>query len=214
MPTPLPVIAGVYYGILAGEYETLPAGNIFVFASTNLSADAPNATARALTIATSLANQYGTHMMAHLDTTYAGSTAKVYPLQYPTVPAQEFHATNSGGLASDISSATRALLVKHTVSRRGRGSQGRSYLAPFGDSSVQAGGRLFVSSVVSGVTTDFNLFINGVIDDFNGAYPSETLRYVQLSRVGAGTTYDILSSSAEPGIASQRRRGRRREIVE
>jgi len=213
-PRPLPVLAGAYYGTLTGEYETLPAGNIFCFQSTNTTADESNAAARALTIATELANRYGEFVVPHLDSTYSGSTARVYALQYPLLPAQEFHATNTGGLLGDTHSSTRALLVKHTVARRGRGSQGRSYLAPFNDNSVLAGGRVFSDTVVADVTFAFGEFMSGVLDNYNGIYPSETLKYVQLSRIGTGATYPILSSSAERGVASQRARGRRREIVE
>jgi len=208
----LPVVAGCYYGTLQGEFLSLPAGNIFTFLSPETLIDQPGQEARALQIAHSLANQYGTHMIPFLHNSYAGSTARVYPLQYPTSPAQEFHATNSGAASGTLSSVTRALLVKHEVRRRGRGSQGRSYLAPMPDIGLGTTARTFSSAFVADVTAAYNAFILGVLTDYSTAFTGESISYVQLSRLGAGATYPVIDSAGELAVASQRRRARRREI--
>jgi len=212
VPSPLPVIPGAYHGTLSGEFEGLPAGNVFNFLSSNTTADQPNAEARALTIATLLANSWGTHMMSPLHNSYSGSTARVYALQYPTSPAQEFHATNSGGAIGTLYNVSSCVLIKHVVRRRGKGSQGRTYISPLTQSQTDSDARTLTDGAVADFTTRFNAFIDEVITTYGGDYPSESLKYVELSRVGTGATYDILSSTAEKGIASQRRRARRREI--
>ena len=209
---PLPVLPGAYYGILEGSVSSLPMGNTFCFQSTNLTATSPDAAARALVMATSLANQWVNHMLASLSNFYSGVTAKVYALQYATLPAQEDFAVGAGANTAALANPTLSVLVKHTVFRRGRGSQGRSYIGALCENLFDGGERTITDGAVTGFTTQWNAFINAVLADMAGAYPSETWTYVELSRVGTGATHPITASGAEKAVAYQRRRARRRSV--
>ncbi len=213
MPSrPLPVLAGAYYGSIHGAVNTTPMGNTFAFQSTNLTATSADAAARALIMATSLCNQWVDHFDTSLNTAYTGATAKVYALQYPILPAQEDFAVGVGTAAGSVSSPALCALIKHTVSRRGRGSQARSYIGALQEGALDPGERTITDAFQAGLTTVFNGFISAVLADMAGAFPSEGWTYCELSRVGTGATHVITASAAEKAVAYQRRRAQRRSI--
>lgn len=211
-PRPLPVLPGAYFGILEGSVSGLPMGNTFCLQSSNLTASSTDSAARASILATSLANQWVNHMLASISQFYTGVTAKVYALQYPLVPAQEDFATGAGANTAALTSPTLAILIKHVVARRGRGSQARSYIGAVCTNLLDPGERTVTDGAVTGFTTQWNAFKDAVLADMAGAYPVETWTYSELSRVGTGATYPISSSGAEKAVAYQRRRARRRSV--
>lgn len=209
----LPTIVGAFFGTLEGECNTLPYGNTFCFQSPEAADTPADAFAKALTIATSLVNQFGTHFMDKIALGYSGSTAKIYALQYPTLPAAEFTGANSGGLVADLAGVTVAAVVKHTVARRGRGSQSRSYLGPLTLTQLGVAQRETTSGTRTGFTTSWQAMIDGVVSDYDAAYSPQSIVYSQLSRIGAGATHPIVSSATELAVGYQRRRARRRDIA-
>jgi hypothetical protein len=213
MTTPLPVLPGVFYGTLRGTYDGLPSGNVFCFKSSNETMSSDVATASALQVASALTTAWDAHIIALLPSIYLGEVASIYPLQYPLVPAQENTASSTGGASGTVSSMTRVAVIKHNVLRRGRGSQGHTYVSPISDLGMNPDARHLSVAHRDDWQAAYAAFIADVIGIYEAFAPSEILSYRQLSKKGTGATYPIINSQVELAIGSQRRRGRRRSIA-
>ena len=209
MPTPLPVLAGVYYGRVEGQYEGLPCGNIFTWRVD----PAPGTTALddgfAQDIANAMRDNWTTTMVSIMLSIYTGGTTSVYPLGDPASPARTATGTWTGGALTAISTTATAAVIKHSVLRRGKGTQSRTYISPVGTSQISSDGKSVSSTFQTSLDTQFNLFVGGVISDFTTANPGHGLTYGQLSKKGTGAFYEIVTSSAELPLSTQRRRTRR-----
>jgi hypothetical protein len=115
-------------------------------------------------------------------------------------------------VSGDLTSFSTAALVRHTVTRRGRGSQSRSALSPLTVNHVDPTGILLPSGFQAILTANWGTFIASVLSSLDAGGPG-TFSYVQLGRGTAlhptPATYPITGSVAEPLLSTQRRRVRR-----
>lgn len=206
MPTPLPVLPGVYFAYLTMQYAGLPTGNIFAWKGPGASPDPASAQAVAQVIADSMALQWNATMLPLYPLATSGTSTRVYPLQYAVLPASLGHATGAGANGSAVASVSAAAVIRHTVTRRGRGSQSHSAISPLPVTAVSGDGKSVPAGVITTLTTTFEDFIGAVQADFTVAYPGDTLEYVQLSKKGAGATYPITSSFCESLLGTERSR--------
>jgi hypothetical protein len=206
MPTPLPVLPGVYYGHLTATYLGLPTGNIFTW-----KADAPPASSSldstwAQAIATSMADQWNLQMSALLPAGVHGWTAKVYPLGHPTLPAAEATSTGTGGASGTVGPVSCAYVIRNRVLRRGRGSQSHSLISPVLDNFLTSDGISVTGAAQTSLTNAYQAFVAAVEADFAAAITGHEIVHVQLSKKGAGTTYDIIGSECEALLGTARAR--------
>jgi len=206
MPTPLPVLAGVYYCHLTATYEGLPTGNIFTFQAAIAPSSSSVDQAYAQTIADSLCVQWGTTVAPGLPDVVVGYDSKVYPLGHPLLPAVTGHAAGGGAVSGPVAPVSAALVIRHTVMRRGRGSQSHSAISPLAAASITSDGKSPTSGNITFFTTEFLNFIGQVQADFLAAYAANSIDYVQLSKKGSGATYPITSSAAESLLGTERSR--------
>jgi hypothetical protein len=100
-------------------------------------------------------------------------------------------------------------MIKHTVFRRGKGSQSRTFLGPIGDVDITVNGDQMQSFWVANANTDFHAMITNTINAMNTGFPGDW-SHVQLSKQTYGgvygRTFEITASNAETLISSQRRR--------
>jgi len=203
---PLPVLPGVYYCHLSGTYSGLPTGNIFTFKATTPPVNSTVDASWAQAIANSLPVQWAGTIAPGLPNGVSGYTAKVYPLGSPLVPAALATTAGGGSVSGDVAPVSSALIVRHTVLRRGRGSQSHSAISPIAAASVTADGKSITEGNVTFFTTEFLNFIAGVQADFMTFTGGTGIDYVQLSKKGAGATYTITSSAAESLLGTERSR--------
>lgn len=206
MPTPLPTLPGVYYAHLSMTYSGLPTGNILTFSTGGPAPDPASATAVAALLASSIAVQWNSEMIPFYPVGVSGTDTKVYPLQYPTLPASLGHSTGAGANGADVAPVSCAAVIRHQVLRRGRGSQSHSAISPLPIAGVTSDGKSVAGGAISTLTTSWENFIAAVQADFVAAFPTDVLEYVQLSKKGAGATYPILSSFCETLLGTERSR--------
>lgn len=206
MPTPLPTLPGVYYSHLSCTYLGLPTGNIFTWSTGGAAPDPAGATAVATLIANSMALQWSTTMLPLYPTPVQGVDTRVYALQYPVLPAVLGHTTGTGANGVGTAAVSAAAVIRHNVTRRGRGSQSHSAISPLPFAAISTDGKSVVPGVITTLTTEFENFIGAVQADFLAAFPTDTLEYVQLSKKGAGATYPITGSFCESLLGTERSR--------
>lgn len=202
--SPLPTLPGVYYCIVRGTADARPISNIFVFQT-----DTPPSTPAAdAALSSDVATAVAAHwpgVAADLHVSYTGVEVACYPLGHPTLPAFLSSFTGNGVIAGATGLKQVAALVHHTVYRRGKGSQSRTFLSPLSINSLDSTGEQLTSSEHGNLQTDFGTFITGVLAALN-ALSAGFFTYVQLSKKGAGTTYPIVNSTVDILVASQDRR--------
>lgn len=206
MPTPLPVIAGVYYCYLHGLNGGLTTGITLAFRATELPVGPAQDSTWAQVIADSLPHQWNLTMGPLYPSTVAGWDSKVYPLGSPTEPAAVGHETGAGAEAAVLAAAPSAAVIRHAVRRRGRGSQSHTAISPLARVQVDDDGQRVADSWILTFTTEFENFIGGVQADFTAGVSGNTIDYVQLSKKGAGATYEITRTYCEPILGSERSR--------
>lgn len=210
MPTPFPVLPGVYYGKIEGQFEGLPCGNIFAFKITPAEVNDAQGVTYANEIAGYLVANWTTTMATIMTNVYTGGSASVYPLGRPTVPAQVATGTWVGGaLGGATLPVSTAAVIAHNVMRRGRGSQSRTYISPLSSGQITGDGKNVSSTFQTALATQFTLFKGGVIGDWTAANPTIAMDYVQMSKKGTGASYLIGTSTPELALSTQRRRARR-----
>lgn len=206
MPTPLPVLPGVYYGYLHGKTGGLTTGMIFTFKVGNPPADSATDSFYAQTIADSMPHQWNLTVGPTYPNATTGWDSKVYPLGHPLTPPAVGHETGAGAGGVNTAAYPTAIVIRHVVDRRGRGSQSRTSISPVVQTNIDGTGQNVIPGFITGLTDEFENFIAGVQADFATAVPDATLDYVQLSRKGAGATYPILRSFVEQVVGSERSR--------
>lgn len=212
MSVPLPTLPGVYYARVEGQVSGFPSSNIFTF-QTNVppSTGTPDAVV-ALDMSFAVATAWATHMCPVMHATYNMEQVSCYPLGSPLEPKQVTPDATFGAATGTITSLSTAVAIGHVVTRRGRGSQSRTYLTPVIASQIEADGRTLVPADRTAFDTAFNAFIAEALATIAAAHAG-TWSYVQLSK-GNGTTvpgrtFSIESSTTESLLSTQRRRTRR-----
>jgi hypothetical protein len=208
MPTPLPVLAGVYYARIVGSMSTGQISNLFTFVKDGVPLGDASDITNAQQVSVALAARWPTIPALALADEYAGVAVETYPLGSPLIPKQISPLTAPGGNAGNVAPVSTAIVVRHDVIRRGRGSQSRSYLSPVTSAIFTADGTQINSSLVTSLSTAFQLFLADVVDDLAIASPG-TWSYQQLSKHPTPRTFRIDSSEAEAFLSTQRRRARR-----
>lgn len=206
MPTPLPTLPGVYYGYVYMTFQSRRVGSIFAWKAASPPPDQATDALWASFVADALVSSWNTNMLPRYDNGVDGTTARVYALGHPVLPAAISFTAASGAVSGAIAPVSSAAVIRHTVQRRGRGSQGHTAISPLMQSEITGDGQSVTSAFVTNVTTDFGDFVGGVQASWATNVPSVGLAYVQLSRKGAGATYPVTSSQVESLLGTERSR--------
>ena len=206
MPTPLPVLPGVYYCHLTGTNAGLPTGNVFTFLASVPPVDAVVDQAWAQEIANDIPLEWSTTVGPAYPNDVAGWDCRVYALGHPVLPAVFGHTTGGGADTGLLAPVSAAGIIRHSVMRRGRGSQSHSAISPLPQGAISDDGRSLTDGFRVALGEEFNNFIEAVIADFSAFTGGAAISYVQLSKLGSGATYPITSSSAETLLGTERSR--------
>ncbi len=206
MPTPLPTLPGVYYSYVYMSFQGRRIGSTFSFKTASPPADEATDLQWSQFIADALPTAWNTDMLPRYPDTVSGTSSRVYALGHPVLPAAVATATAAGASSASIMPTASAAVIRHTVRRRGRGSQGHTQISPLLNGEVTTDGQSVTDSFVTNVTNDFENFIAAVQAAWAVDVPAVGLAYVQLSRKGAGATYPILSSQVEKLLGTERSR--------
>lgn len=215
MSRPLPVLPGVYYGRILGGWEGLPSNNTYCFKATPSPGTELLDREVALSVSTTAATVWQTYMLPVMHNTYGLTGATTYPLGDPISPAQVFDIGGPGTVAGSVAGSPLAVVIRHTVLRRGKGSQGRTYLSPVPLVEITSDGKSIGGTYADTITTAYNNWWGFVTSSLNVTYPTMVFSFVQLGRGRtvptpvAPTTYTILESACETALSTQRRRTRR-----
>lgn len=211
-PRPLPDIPGVYFGRIQGTCEGRPTGNIFTFQTSAPPSPGAADEGVAAAVASALDISWTAFTPTWYPSAYAATEIQVYPLHTPLSPPAIATSGAVGGVSGDLAPFSTAALVRHTVLRRGRGSQSRTSLSPITANHVTPDGISLVSGFLAILTANFGTFMASILSSLDAGGPG-TFSYVQLAR---GTTlhptpgtFPITGSVGEPLLSTQRRRVRR-----
>jgi len=208
MPSrPLPDITGGYLARIIGSWEGLTCDNTFGWRVVPAPASGSADVAAAQALGDAMATRWNAFAAASLHNSYRATEVQVYPLHTPTHPATSSPATSAGALSGDPSAAPLAMLIKHDVVRRGRGSQSHSYVQPFTAAAIDGTGKALINSFRDSITANWNAFIADVVTDAGTAIGAAVLP-VQISKIPPGTPYAISSSECLSRLSTQRRRAR------
>jgi hypothetical protein len=205
MPVPLPNIAGTYYSLIKGSYGGQPNGIVAAFQLFPAPSTGINDITASSVIATAIAANWVTFAADVYNDAYEGVEVLTYPLHTPTAPAFRSVASTPGGQTGDTSPAPVAAVIKHSILRRGRGSQSRTFISYFKDGWITPGGESLNSVNAGTITSAWDAFLTGVIGDPD-VVDLGVLTFGQLSRVGSGAFHPSLGSSCETLLSTQRSR--------
>lgn len=207
-PAPLPVLPGVYYARVEATADLKQITNIFAWQKAGMVVNDPADAANAAQVAQIVAARWPI-MQPELHVTYTGVQVAVYPLGSNLLPAATHALSMTGTSIGAIHYKQLAGRVKHTVSRRGRGSQHSSYLSPMSDNDITVNGDQVTPAWRASAASDFNAFLVNTLSDLNIAMPG-TWTHVQVSKFQnkayVGRAFPILSSVVQVELSSQRRR--------
>ena len=206
MPTPLPVLPGVYYGYVYMTFQTRRYGSTFTFKTATPPADQATDAQWAQFVADALVSAWGTNMMPRYNAGVTGVDSRVYALGHAVLPAAVAHATHNGAGSGALAAASAAAVIKHQVIRRGRGSQSHTAISPLENSELDGTGDTVTDAFVTNVSSDFQNFIGDVYAAWAVNVPAVAIAFVQLSRKGAGATYEITDSRVEKVLGTERSR--------
>ena len=206
MPTPLPTLPAVYYGYIKGTYGTLTVGNTAAFQATVSATTAAADLARAQVIADAMVTSWTTTLGPLQPDNVTGWDSRVYPLEFPTSPAALGHVVGTGGNTGILAPVSSAAVIRHTVMRRGRGSQSHSAFSPLTVNEIDGDGLHITAGLVTGLTTEWENWIAGIQAATAAATVPFFVNYVQLSKKGTGAVYPILSTAAESLLGTERSR--------
>lgn len=206
MPTPLPVLPGVYYGYVWGKMGALTVGNVACFKAVVPATTAANDLVRCQVIADAMPLVWTTTLGPLQASSLTGYDSRVYGLQFPVNPAAFGHHTGAGGNAGQRIAVSTAAVIKHNVLRRGRGSQSHSAFSPLTIGEITEDGQSLSGGMVTGLTEEWENWIAGIQAAALAAPDAFVIEYVQLSRKGAGATYPIISTAAESLLGTERSR--------
>jgi hypothetical protein len=203
MPTPLPVIGGVYMSIVHGTADSVPVSNIFVWQKAGVPTGDPADTANAQAVSNEVSNHWP-GVQQYLHQVYVPTETATYALGSPLVPAQIAPITPAAGDLGPEHFKQIAALVKHTVIRRGKGSQSRTFLSPLSSADITINGDQVTTTWRGNVQVAFDSFVAATISGLAVTSPG-TWTYVQLSKK-LSRTFPIAASLVETKVSSQRRR--------
>lgn len=206
MPTPLPTLPGVYYAYVWMLNGGLRTGSTFTFKTAAGAGSTADAAFNAQVIADACASSWNTNMLPRYPSDVTGTDSRVYPLQYPALPAAFGHVSGTGAGSPVKAAASAAAVIRHNVVRRGRGSQSHTAISPLQRVEVMDDGTQVTPAFITNVTSDFEDFIAGVQADFTSLGIGGDLEYVQLSKKGSGATYAISGSVVEALLGTERSR--------
>lgn len=206
MPTPLPTLPGVYYAYVWMLNDGRRTGSTFTFKTAAGAGTTADAAFNAQVIADACCASWNTNMLPRYPSSVSGTDARVYPLQYPALPAALSHASAAGAGSPVRAAAPAAAVIRHAVVRRGRGSQSHTAISPLQRVEVMDDGVQVTPDFITNVTADFENFIAGVQATFTSLGIGGDLEYVQLSKKGAGATYAISGSVVEAILGTERSR--------
>jgi len=207
-PAPLPILAGVYYARIEATADAKQITNIVAFKKDGVplgsGTDAPNALAVTNAI---IANWAPVAALLHVS--YTGVQVATYALGSPLVPAQVNPLVVSGGSPGPEHFKQLAGRIKHTVTRRGRGSQHSSYMSPMSDADITVNGDEVTVSWRTNMAAAYFGFTSGILSTL-ATSPGGTWSHVQVSKfqnkVLTPNSFPIISSVPQILLSSQRRR--------
>lgn len=209
MPSrPLPDVAGGYLARVVASWETLPSDNLFCFRLVPAPASGSADIAAAQAVGDAIAARWNAFTNAVMHNSYVATEVQTYPLHTPSHPAVLSATTALGGQPGDPSAAPLAVLIKHEVVRRGRGSQGRTFCQPFPQSGIAVDGRVLTTAFANSITAAWNTFVTDVCSDVATAVGA-TCTFAQLSKIPPGAMYGVNASITELKVSTQRRRAQR-----
>lgn len=208
MTVPLPNVAGAYYATVHGERNGKIVQNTLAYGITPNPATGTADVAAAQAVADAIAAHWPAFVDAFLHNTYTADLVTCYPLHTPTHPAVSSPMTAAGGLSGDVSPAPVAVVLKHSVIRRGRGSQGRNMFSFFADAGITTSGLTISDSYRDSITAAWGTFDTAVRADIDAATSAVSF-FGQLSKIGLGHLYTVSASAAESLLSTQRQRAGR-----
>jgi hypothetical protein len=206
MPVPLPVLPAVYYCALWGVYETRRTGITLAFKASVSATTAAVDAVRVQELADALTSSWNTTMGPLYPTGVTGWSSRVYGLEFPLNPAGLGSTTGGGANGGVVAPVSAAAIVRHTVFRRGRGSQSHSAISPLPAASVTDDGTSLRSGPILDITTEYEDFIGAVQAATAAAATPFSVTYVQLSKKGTGATYPIIATQCETLLGTERSR--------
>jgi len=206
MPTPLPTLPAVYYGQVWGTYQGRRTGVVVTLKANTSSATAAGDLVRCQVVAQALTDGWNTTIGPMLPNDVTGWDSRVYGLEFPTNPAAIAHTAGHGAGGVSAEPTVVTAVIRHTVLRRGRGSQSHSSISPLIAGTISSDGETVTAGPVAAFTTEWGNFIGGIQAATAAAATPFTVNYVQLSRKGVGATYPITSSFCDvlPGTERSR----------
>jgi hypothetical protein len=196
----------VYYARIEAHADARPVSNIMTWTINHTPATPLEDTGYAQQLAAQIANEWPTIANDLLASVYVGEQVAVYPLGSPLVPAQLHALVAPGGRVPTARHFLQvAGLIKHTVIRRGKGSQGRTFLSPLADIDISVNGDQMNAPWIANAQSDWTAMINHITTNL-GTITGFTWQYAQLHKKAPGATFPIFSSTAETLITSSRRR--------
>lgn len=209
MSIPLPVLPNVYYSYMYGSYLGRRVGSVFCFKSALAVTSSGQDLSNAAAVATAVGTSWATNMRPRYPSVYGDMAVKVYPLGHNTLPAVTQAVSGTGVSGADVAAFPTAAVIKHSVLRRGKGSQSHTLISPIFDDQVDSTGENLTDTARSGLQDDFDAFIADAISAYASAVSGDSIVYVQLSKKGSGATYAITGSTVESLLGSARARSQR-----
>lgn len=206
MPTPLPHLPAVYYGQVWGTYNGRRTGVVVTLKATVSATTAAADLTRCGVIAQALTDGWNTTIGPMLPNAVLGWDSRVYGLEFPTNPAALAHTSGHGAGGVNAEPTVVTAVIRHTVLRRGRGSQSHSSISPLIAGTVEVDGETITPGPVAAFTTEWGNFIGGIQAATAAAAVPFNVDYVQLSKKGVGATYPITGSFCDviPGTERSR----------
>lgn len=207
-PAPLPIIAGVYYARIEGVCDTKQVTNIVSFKKDGVVLTDPADAANAGHVAVALATAWP-DMAPNIHVSYTGVQVSVYALGSPLIPAAVTPLTMTGGAAGTEHFKQVAGRIKHTVTRRGRGSQHSTYISPMSADDVTSNGEEVTTGWKTSCTTNYASFVSDALLSLAFSSPGtwtkgQTSKFQ--NKVLTPAFYPIVASVPQLLVSSQRRR--------
>ncbi len=207
-PAPLPIIAGAYYARIEATCDTKQITNIVAFRKAGVALADPTDTANALAVTTAIIARWPI-MANELHVSYTAVQVATYALGSPLVPAQVAPLVMTGASPGTEHFKQVAGRIKHTVTRRGRGSQHSSYISPMSADDVTSNGEQVTSGWRTSAAADYTAFVSNTLLDLAGSSPG-TWTHGQVSKfqnkVLTPNFFPIVASVPQLLVSSQRRR--------